>query len=665
MSLTNNPSTANHRALKLSVVIVNYNVKYFLEQCLRSVERAGQGIALEVFVVDNNSVDGSVEMIQQKFPWVKLIANKENRGFSKANNQAIHASTGDYVLLLNPDTVVEEDTFRKVVGFMDTHPDAGGLGVKMIDGSGRFLPESKRGLPTPAVAFCKIFGLSALFPTSRMFGRYHLGYLNPDETNEVDVLSGAFMLLRRSVLDRIGLLDEAFFMYGEDIDLSYRVQLSGSKNYYFPETKIIHYKGESTKKSSVNYVFVFYNAMIIFAKKHFSPSNAGLFSFFIRIAIYLRASVAVLQRFMKRMSLPVLDFLILLAGMFLLTDYWSTKAHVYYPAFYMNVVVPAYLLTWLTAVYLSGGYDQPIRFSKVVRGLATGTVFILVVYALLPEEYRYSRALLLIGAAWASVGMSLLRTVLHFIFPRQFILATEARRNLLIVGDQEEGSRVLSLLKLSGTQHNFIGFVRPNESNTTTMNDEYRQFLLGSIDKLNEMAQVFAADEIIFCAKDLSSQEIIRHMSDTGGRNIEFKIAPPESLFIIGSSSIDDPGELYVVDLNSIGRPSNRRNKRLFDLLASILLLLFSPVLIFLQKRPAGLLPNLLAVLSGRKSLVGFDTSNELPSLLPGILHPSDSLGKFTPDAATLQRLNSLYAKDYQVLKDLLIVRKGVRNLGR
>ena len=198
--------------MKLSIVIVNYNVRFFLEHCLHAVDKAIQGVDAEVFVVDNNSVDGSVDMVHEKFPWVRLMANRENVGFSRANNQAIREAKGEYILLLNPDTVVEDDTFRKVVAFMDRNPDAGGLGVKMVDGKGKFLPESKRGLPTPAVAFYKIFGLARLFPRSRTFGRYHLGYLNKDETHDVEVLSGAFMLLRKSVLDEIGLPDETFLI---------------------------------------------------------------------------------------------------------------------------------------------------------------------------------------------------------------------------------------------------------------------------------------------------------------------------------------------------------------------------------------------------------------------------------------------------------------------
>ncbi|HRS54762.1 MAG TPA: glycosyltransferase family 2 protein, partial [Bacteroidales bacterium] len=232
--------------MKLSIVIVNYNVKYFLAQCLSSVEKAIENIDAEIFVVDNNSVDGSVQMIKNKFPKIHLISNNKNVGFAKANNQAIKLAKGQYILLLNPDTVLETDTLLKVVNFMDEHPDAGALGVKMVNGKGKFLPESKRSLPTPWVAFYKISGLSSIFPKSKIFGKYHLGYLDKNKINKVDVLSGAFMLIRKEVLDKIGLLDENFFMYGEDIDISYRITQAGYNNYYYPETRIIHYKGEST-----------------------------------------------------------------------------------------------------------------------------------------------------------------------------------------------------------------------------------------------------------------------------------------------------------------------------------------------------------------------------------------------------------------------------------
>ena len=226
--------------MKLSIVIVNYNVSHFLEQCLISVYNALQNMNAEVFVVDNNSVDGSVDMVREKFPQAICLANQENVGFSRANNQAIRQAKGEYVLLLNPDTVVQEDTFSKCVQFMDAHPDAGGLGVRMIDGMGNFLPESKRGLPTPLVAFYKLSGLIRLFPKSKRYGRYYMGHLPNTKNNSVEVLAGAFMLMRQTALNKVGLLDEDYFMYGEDIDLSYRIITGGFKNYYFADTEIIH-----------------------------------------------------------------------------------------------------------------------------------------------------------------------------------------------------------------------------------------------------------------------------------------------------------------------------------------------------------------------------------------------------------------------------------------
>ncbi|MCF6185155.1 MAG: glycosyltransferase family 2 protein, partial [Bacteroidales bacterium] len=316
--------------MKLSVVIVNYNVKYFLAQCLLSVEKAqkeytkqyGQNL-IEIFVVDNHSKDNSCEYVKKEFPDVILIENKKNIGFSAANNQAIRQSKGKYVLLLNPDTIIPEDTFVKIIDFADKHPDAGGIGVKMTDGNGVFLPESKRAFPSPAISFYKMFGLSKLFPKSKRFGKYHLTYLDKNEIHKVDVLSGAFMLLRKTALDKIGLLDETFFMYGEDIDLSYRIVKNGFSNYYFPEISIIHYKGESTKKGSLNYVFVFFNAMIIFAKKHFSGKNAFFFSFLIKAAIIFRAGLSVFKRIFYTLFMPLSDALIFYAGFYLIKHLWE------------------------------------------------------------------------------------------------------------------------------------------------------------------------------------------------------------------------------------------------------------------------------------------------------------------------------------------------------
>ncbi len=253
--------------MKLSIIIVNYNVKYFLEQCLCSVERAIAGIDAEVIVAGNDSQDGSEEYIVPRFPNVKWIANKENLGFSRANNIAFTHAKGEYVLMLNPDTIVTREAIDKCLCFMDENPGAGAVGVKMINKDGKFALESRRGIVTPWVSICKAAGLNKRFPKSRLFGHYYMSYLPEDEINEIEMVSGAFMFLRRSKLDEIGFLDEKFFMYWEDSDLSYRILKSGAKNYYLPNP-ILHYKGESSVKSILKYRYWLYFSLLIFFKKH-------------------------------------------------------------------------------------------------------------------------------------------------------------------------------------------------------------------------------------------------------------------------------------------------------------------------------------------------------------------------------------------------------------
>ena len=282
--------------MRLSIIIVNYNVKYFLEQCLDSVLLAVKDMEAEIFVVDNYSSDGSQEYIKSRFPDIIFIENQENVGFSKANNQAIAKAKGDYILLLNPDTVIGENTLTKICIFMDEHHKAGAVGVKMLDGYGQFLPESKRGFPSPWNSFCKISGLSKLFPNSKRFGKYHLKYLDNNFVHRVDILAGAFMMLRKKAIEKSGYLDERFFMYGEDIDLSYRITRCGYKNYYYPEP-IIHYKGESTKKD-IKYVKNFYEAMLIFFNKHYPHSNF-FFILLIRMAIFFCGVISAIQKKIK------------------------------------------------------------------------------------------------------------------------------------------------------------------------------------------------------------------------------------------------------------------------------------------------------------------------------------------------------------------------------
>lgn len=652
--------------MQLSVVIVNYNVKYFLEQALHSVYKAMHGIDGEVFVVDNNSADGSCEMVKRKFPQTILIENKKNTGFSVANNQAIKQAQGKYVLLLNPDTVVEEDCFSRCISFMESHNDAGALGVKMIDGKGHFLPESKRGLPTPEIAFYKMFGLAALFPRSKQFGGYHLGYLSNDEVHAVDVLAGAFMFIRKSVMDKIGMLDEDYFMYGEDIDLSYRITKSGYRNYYFPDTTIIHYKGESTKKTSVNYVFVFYRAMIIFARKHYSARHARLFSLLISFAIYLRAAIALVVRFFQRSKLVIADAAMIYGGIYLTKLYWEHNHRFTeggsYPVRFMLINASVYMAMWLLGLYFAGAYDKTRSVKAILKGAFWGLVAISILYAFAPMSYRFSRAIIMIAFAWTIVAAYLNRLLFYIIRFRKFNLSMLYDVNTAIVGNKSEALRVNELLVKTEANCRVAGFISVNNDE----NNEHEEHL-GPVHKLRDIVQFLNVEEIIFCSRDISSGQIIQWMRSINMQGVQFKIVPEESSFIIGSNSKNTSGDFYTLDLNlALSEPLHLKKKRILDVLVSFMLLALSPLLVFFIKKPVNYIRNLFSVLLGRKTWVGYMSTGNyvgLPKIKSGVLNPASTADE-TMESAAASKLNLLYARNYTVEKDLYIILLSIAKLG-
>ncbi len=645
----------------LSVVIVNYNVKHFLEQCLISVIRASKNLSVEIVVVDNHSLDGSVEMVRNKFPNVKLIASQKNLGFSKGNNLALRDANGEFSLLLNPDTIVEEDTFEKVVHFMREHPETGGLGVRMLDGKGRFLPESKRGLPTPKVAFYKMFGLATLFPKSKEFGKYHLSFLDEHETHEVDVLSGAFMLLRKTVLDKIGLLDETFFMYGEDIDLSYRVQLAGFKNYYFSDTSIIHYKGESTKKTSVNYVFVFYKAMVIFAQKHFTKNSAQMFGFLINVAIYFRASITLLINFIRRGFIGFLDFTVGLFALILTVFAYQSISGIEPPISLLIWLLPVYSGVWVVCGFLVGAYDKPTTVKNYSKGIAVGLGVILIFYSLLPESYRFSRAVVLFGSISTLFFGIVFRLFLDRFGLFGFKLGSSSKKRFAIVGSKNEIDRVLKLLEQTTIQPDFIAKV--SNEQVVNANDDF----VGSVSQLREITRIFKIEEVVFCAEDVETSTILEQMSQLDRGHINFKIAPPESLFVIGSNSINTSGELYsVLNINAISKPKNLRNKRIIDVMICFSALLLSPILIWIQQKKSFFLSNIISVLFAQQTWVGYDKRGgnlyDLPVIKQGVMSTASLVG--ASSSLEIAKMNLMYAKDYSPWNDLAIILKGFKLLG-
>ncbi|PLX23068.1 MAG: glycosyl transferase family 2 [Marinilabiliales bacterium] len=549
---------------------------------------------------------------------------------------------------------------------MENTPVAGGLTVRMIDGKGNFLPESKRALPTPMVAFYKIFGLTRLFPKSKKFARYYLGHLNEDKINEIEILPGAFMFLRKDTLNKTGSLDEAYFMYGEDIDLSYRVIKAGYKNYYYPETTIIHYKGESTKKGSLNYVYVFYRAMIIFAQKHFSNKNAKAFSILINTAIYFRAFLAVLSRFLKNAFLPVLDFSLIFITYYLIEPFWENyKFHGngQYPEEFMKYAVPSYIALWLIGIWFNNGYSKQIKILNLLKGIGIGTFIILAIYALLPESFRFSRVLIISGAFFSFILSYLNRLIVHPIkfFPQKF--KPNRKLRIIIIGLQEEIKRIEDIIADAEFKPLIIGKVAPTE-------ELKKDYHIGTVNQLDEIVKIHKIDELVFCAKDIPSNHIISTMLSLSSLNLDYKIAQPDTLSIIGSNSIETVGELYTIEFNSITNTKNIRNKRFFDIIASLLILILSPLLLLFFKIPFKLINNSVHVLLGFKTWIGYNVKSEvnienLPVIKKGILTPLDARSKKELSNSFVQNSNLAYAKNYIVWNDLKILLKGFKQIGR
>ena len=632
--------------MKLSIVIVNYNVKYFLKQCLSSVFAAERRMAdgtlleLEAWVVDNDSVDGSVDMVRNDFPEVHIIKNHENVGFARANNQALAQSSGDLLLLLNPDTIVERDTFVRCSDFICQHPDCGGLTVKMVDGKGNYLRESKRGFPSPQASFYKITGLARLFPRSRRFAAYYMGHLGEDDINEIEIMPGAFLMLTREAYAKVGGLDESYFMYGEDIDYSWRIHTAGYKNYYLPATRIIHYKGESTRKGSLNYVYTFYNAMAIFVKKYFTGRNARLFNMLLQSAIWMRAALAGLRRIGSRLLVPLLDFCLAYGGFALLKRLWENVKSVgdgYYPPEYLTCIIPLYILILMGCSWLQGGYDKPVKPGRIVKGMGLGLLLLLAFYSLLDESQRYSRMLLLLGSLWTLAATLLVRLMLSICHVKGYALRARKRGKTLVVGSETEASRIQLLYASMGL---------PAENILTTADSGARH--------LQDLIRIEHAEEVVFCGKDLPLQHIIGLMAELKTTGVDYKIAPAEGDYIIGSESLLSPDELYVTELNTISTPTARRKKRAFDLLTSLLLLLLSPLLFWFQRRKKNYFGDCLQVLVGRRTWVGFTGR-------PGVFAPADIMRHPTPEIQN--RLMLRYMRHYRTLTDWTILLHNWNNI--
>ena len=563
-------------SVDVSVVIVNYNVRDFLSQALASVFRATEGLHVEVFVVDNNSIDDSVAMVHQDYPAVKLIANSENVGFGKANNQAIRAAKGRHILILNPDTIVQEDSLRTMVKFMDSHPDCGAMGCQILNPDGSFAPESRRSFPTPEIAFYRMVGLSTLFPKSERFGRYNLTYLPKDLSSEVDALSGSCMMVRRDAFfgingeKKAGLFDEDFFMYGEDLDLCFRIQEAGWTVWYSPETQIIHYKGESTKKGELRYVKLFYGAMLLFIEKHLDVDKSSPLALLLRFGIVVRAGLTLVGNSIRSSSAVLKDVLGVYACVALLGAIRFTQTEVTMTPLFFATIAPAFALATSLGIGLLGGYriSKRNRIEPVIPGVLIGFLTVATL-AYFIQPIAFSRFAIGLAVPISMIVLMILR-------------ASGSRKNggirkALLVGDSSEAHRLRNLLA-THPKPPFIlkGFVSEDGVGSETVPH------LGRVSHIRDLVRLVGFDDIVFASRDVPNHIIFGIMKNLHDLPVQFRMLQQGQDHVIGKASINHLSlrdlQTDVAEVLEIRSPIS---KALFEKLVALILLPAWPFLWF------------------------------------------------------------------------------------
>jgi GT2 family glycosyltransferase/lipopolysaccharide/colanic/teichoic acid biosynthesis glycosyltransferase len=643
---------------------------------------------VEVIVVDNASVDGSVAMVKREFPWMNIIANKQNVGFARANNQGIKFSSGKYILLINPDTIVQENTLTVLYKYMEKHVEVGITGCKILNADGSLQLACRRSFPTPLVALPKLLGLSYLFPKNPWFGRYNLTYKNPDEMTEVDAVSGSFMFIRKLILDQIGMLDESFFMYGEDLDLCYRARKAGWKIMYVPDTKIIHYKGESSKLAPFDSHIAFYRAMDRFVSKHFSRGYYIAFSMFIRLGIVFHGAFGLLGKIIYSLRALFMDFLSIYIAILL---GWLIRFGDMFFLILYQPVIAMYASVYLIVGFFMGLYSKhrynilSATLSVFLGMLVNGTLTFLL------PQFAYSRLVFAYSFFFILFFIPGWRIVLPKILPRKPRRAGGKiiPRKVVVVGAGTEGQRIANKLSQRVQQDfDFIGFIDSNSGDTPEV--------IGSIMELAEIIRIHQIDEVIFTMDRFTNTEILNAIEGIKAQTASLKIVPSSLEYILGKASVETIDDIPLIDLDySVFTPWNRALKRLFDCILGILLLFFTGLFVYPVKRLVGgrlfsmeiagsegkkirlkylcrpdgtkgpffWIPFLVDIIKGNISFVGSPIipggkDNWKPLVKPGITGILQLHGTKDWSVKELERYDHFYARNQSIVLDIEILLK-------
>ncbi|MBW6457602.1 MAG: glycosyltransferase [FCB group bacterium] len=556
----------------ISLIIVSYNVKTFLQHCLCSVQKAAEKMNVEIFVVDNHSIDGTPGMVQSEFPSVHFIGNEKNLGFGKANNQALKLSKGKYVLFLNPDTLVEENTLHVCFDFMEKNPEIGICGPKILNSDGSLQLACRRSFPSPSVALPKLLGLSRLFPKSRLFAKYNLTYKDPDQSYPVDAISGSFMFCRGDLICQLGGFDEDFFMYGEDLDLCRRVQIAGKQVFYLADTTILHYKGESAKSAPFDSMMAFYKAMDIFLHKHFSPFYSFITTLFFRMGIVFHLIARFCGKAFFAVRLLLLD--VMLIALALAISMFLRFAHTgLIPAFHQFMPVMAgYTFVYLIFQVLGGSYrrDKQYDFVRAAANLFPG--FILngfFTFFFMPQAL--SRFVFIVSFLMMLVILPGWRIVASRIRSRHFRQDAESARRTLVIGSGKEGQRIAATLGLHPELgYLFVGFADTDLSHPKT---------IGSTGDLSLLIRTRGIDNVIFSSDVFSLGEIIAMIAELAHFPVSIKIIPEKENMLFGKAVIENLDDIPVIEMEyTILKPEWRIAKRLLDIVFAVsMLVLLGP----------------------------------------------------------------------------------------
>ncbi len=649
----------------LSIIIVNYNVKEFLQNLLISLSKSLGKISSEIIVVDNASDDGSVEIVKEKFPQVKLIINEVNVGFGRANNQALEIAEGKYLVLINPDTIVTEDTFEKLIDFFERTPDAGMAGPKVLNPDGSLQLPCRRSFPGPWTSFTKVTGLSKLFPNSKIFAKYNLTYLDENETYEVDAISGAFMMMRKDVYKKVGGFDPQFFMYGEDLDLCYRIQKASYKVYYFHKSQIIHYKGESTKRSRLDETTVFYDAMHLFVKKHFSSSF--LVEAILQAAIWIRKIFAFVNVYRLIILSLVLDLIFFAASMKAAEYIYSYEGFRGFPPrvipwIYFVPAAAQIIISAFTGVYKKNSISVLRSAVSLIIGfiiLSSITFFL--------KQFAFSRAVLILTYSILIFAFSFWRIFVKIFF--KIGLSGESKKNrTLIVGSSSSAVQLIKKLKSNiSSIYNIVGLIGLTRKEIGERKENY--LVIGSVENIKKIIQTKKIDQVIFSSPEITFNQMFAIVSECQGEGVDFKVTGNELDFMVGKSAITMLDNIPLLNIQyNISSPVNKFLKTGFDLLFSILLIIFVYPFIFLfslLKWSQGDFINFILqipkVLIRKKSFVGPRNKSYLENLylgkigITGLWFTENVSSK---DEEELTKLDIFYAKNQNIWLDLEIIGK-------